>query len=272
MLSSHLFPRRRWMKRVLGRPPRVLALFSFRYDADLVPDLIENLRPIVDGYVAYDDRAATELFSDEPRRRRELVAAARQMGARWVIFIDPDERLEAALAGRIHELTRAKGRIAWGFHFRELYAPDAYRVDGYWRKKMRYTLFPLLEKQRFDAAALHGPHHPKGYRRRDSGLNVYHLKMITAERRAARRDLYKALDPGNSFQAIGYDYLADDDGAVLKRIPRGREYRPLHRDDGGLWMPPVARTEEATAPAPSPHPLTSDRDAGHASGAKTRRT
>ena len=75
------------------------------------------------------------------------------------------------------------------------------------------------------------------YRILDSGLNLYHLKMITRARREARRDLYNRLDPDRRFQPIGYDYLADDQGAVLKPIRPGREYHPPHNDDGGLWMP-----------------------------------
>jgi hypothetical protein len=57
------------------------------------------------------------------------------------------------------------------------------------------------------------------YPLKKTDLNIYHLKMITKERRSARRDLYNALDPKLAFQAIGYGYLADDDGAVLERIP-----------------------------------------------------
>jgi hypothetical protein len=234
--------------------PRVVAAFSFRYDAHLVPSLLANLRPIVDGYVAYDDRSSTELFSDERKRRLQLITAARGLGSRWILFIDPDERLEPATAGRVRGLTRAKGRIAWGFHFRELYTPDAYRVDGIWGRKMRYTLFPLLDGQRFETAPLHAPHHPQGYKRRDTGLNLYHLKMIALERRTGRRDLYKALDPDKSYQAVGYDYLADDDGAVLKRIPRRRRYRPAHVEDGGLWMPRVDNADAAALPSTNHRP------------------
>ncbi|HET7717360.1 MAG TPA: glycosyltransferase family A protein [Bauldia sp.] len=247
-LTHHLFPRARWLKRLINRRPRVVAGFSFRYDAHLVPDLIENLRPIVDGYVAYDDRAATELFSDERQRRLKIIAEAKRLRARWIIFIDPDERLEDGVAKQIRRLTEVDGRVVWGFRFRELYTPDAYRVDGPWGKKMRYTLFPLRDGQKFNRALLHGPHHPLGYERRNSRLNVYHLKMIAPERRAGRRDLYKALDPDARFQKIGYDYLADDSGAVLKRIRPGRGYSPRHEDNGGLWMPAIGDTGGGDAP------------------------
>jgi hypothetical protein len=61
--------------------------------------------------------------------------------------------------------------------------------------------------------------------------------MIARARREARRDLYNSLDPDRLYQSIGYDYLAEDEGAVLERIPRGRDYHPQHIDDAGLWMP-----------------------------------
>ncbi len=239
MITSGLFGLRPRLGRLAGRRPRVVAAFSYRYDAHLVPDLLANLRPIVDGYVAYDDRGASGLFSNEPARRLALVAAARAMAARWVLFIDPDERHEVGLAGRIRALTAVSKPVVWGFRYRELYAPDAYRVDGRWGTKRRYTLFPLRDGQIFDEAALHGPHHPTGYRRKQTGLNIYHLRMIEPARRRARRDLYKALDPHADHQAIGYDYLADEDGLTLERIPPGRHYLPAHQDDGGLWAPAV---------------------------------
>lgn len=59
--------------------------------------------------------------------------------------------------------------------------------------------------------------------------------MITPERRRLRRDIYNALDPERTLQPVGYDYLAEDENAVLEEIPQGREFRPAYRDDGGTW-------------------------------------
>ncbi|TIW19796.1 MAG: hypothetical protein E5V65_09705 [Mesorhizobium sp.] len=64
--------------------------------------------------------------------------------------------------------------------------------------------------------------------------------MIEPKRRGARRDLYNHLDPDSRLQKIGYDYLADESGAVLEAIPAGRDYFPAHTDDGGLWMADVS--------------------------------
>jgi hypothetical protein len=126
-----------------------------------------------------------------------------------------------------------------GFRLRELYSPDAYRVDGVWGQKIQFRLFPLRGAQRFSAQPFHGqwvPTQPE-HTLLHSDLNLYHLKMIAPARRRARRDLYEFVDPTHRYQAIGYDYLADDSGMVLEAIPDGRSYLPQHIEDGRLWMP-----------------------------------
>lgn len=236
MIASQTFSGLSRIGNILRRRPKLIALFSYRYDAHLVPDLIENIRPMVDGFAAFDDRNSKEEFSDETLRRRALIDAAREMGSRWVIFIDPDERLERDAGRKISQLLVTNRPVVFGFRLREMFDVDAYRIDGYWGEKRVYRLFPLLEGQEFETQALHGSHHPLGYWRERTDINLYHLKMIAPARRTARRDLYNRLDPERRFQPMGYDYLADDRGAVLERIPDGREYRPIHVDDGGLWM------------------------------------
>ena len=234
---------------------RVLAIFSFRYDAHLVPDLIENLRPIVDGFIAYDDRAAIEPYTDERERKAVLLQAARDLGARWVLCVDPDERLENAASERVPMMISSIEPIVWRFRLRELYDPQAYRVDGIWAKKRVACLFPLLEGQIFSDALLHGKRCPLNseYEKRNSGLNIYHLKMITLERRLARRDLYKALDPCNAHQNIGYDYLCDDANLVLENVASRRGYAPMYRETGGLWQPDPRLLSQVKAFSPAAH-------------------
>ncbi len=243
MLSHETFPRRGRLGRLLPpRRPRVLALFSFRYDAHLVPDLIANIRPMVDGWISYDDRSATELMTNEIRRRLLLLDAARGLGADWVLLLDPDERIEREGDERIRQITsQPKKPAVWGFRLREMYTPDSYRVDGIWKRKLQYRLFPLLDGQVFPDKPLHSAFYPREreYERRRTGLNLYHLKMITRERRVARRDLYKHLDPGAAYQAIGYDYLAEDDGALFEKVKKRRRFTPPYTDYDGLWMPTV---------------------------------
>jgi len=242
MITVEMKPPRRRRGRLFGSQRRIVAVFSYRYDAHLVPGLIENLEPIADGWIAYDDRGSGEIFSSEPARRRALLGAAFEAGADWILAMDPDERLEKAVADRIGELTSRSRRVAWGFRTLEMYTPASYRIDGAWGQKMQHRLFHAYHPDRYRSPDLHGAWFPEdlGLKLRDSGLNLYHLKMIEPKRRTARRDLYNHLDPDRRHQDIGYDYLADESGAVLETIPPGREYFPVHSDDGGLWMADVS--------------------------------
>ncbi len=233
--------------RRLRREPRIFAAFSFRYDAHLVPALIANIAPIVDGWVAYDDRQATDVFSNEVQRHFELIAAAKRHGADWIFAIDPDERIERNARKKLLKLVNKGPRTAWLLRLRELYAPGSYRVDGLWGKKRLARFFPAYWPPRQRPMSLHGNWFPDGwFRARRCNVNLYHLKMLTPERRQARSRLYKFLDPENRFQPIGYDYLADDLGAAFEAIPPGREYLPPHKEDGGLWCADIAR------PVPAP--------------------
>ena len=106
-----------------------------------------------------------------------------------------------------------------------------------------------------------GPWAPRSYWTFHSQLNLYHLKMIAPERRRARSALYSALDPLREHQAIGYDYLADDVGAVeidecdTRDVPEDLrcldQPRPVAaREVAGRWPKTFARaTTQRTATA-----------------------
>jgi hypothetical protein len=234
--------------------PRILAVFSFRYDAHLVPDLIANITPLVDGWVSFDDKDSQALFSDEPARRRALLLAARSAGAQWILAADPDERFESAFVSAIPTLIAAEGPIAYSFAVREMFGTDYYRVDGIWGRKTQTRLFRMPNELNPSPSPLHSPWHRlvPNADVRESGFNIYHLKMITADRRRARADLYNHLDPERRLQPIGYDYLADERDAVFEKIPAGRGYQPPHQEDDGLWMPTIKRLHPEIAPAKTP--------------------
>lgn len=231
-LKDSVRPKRWWR-----RKPLVLAVFSFRYDVHLIPDLLANLEPIVDGWVSFDDRGSREPYSDERGRRRALINTAFSLDSRWILAVDPDERFEVGLADAMRRLISPWRPTAWTFNLREMYSENQYRVDGIWGDKRRIRLFSVDEGQGVSGPMLHGQWFPENvsHNRRHTGLNLYHLRMINPERRRVRRDIYKALDPENRYQRIGYDYLADEEGVRLEFIPPGREFRPVHVDDGGLW-------------------------------------
>jgi hypothetical protein len=219
--------------------PVVIAVFSYRYDAHLVPDFIENIRPLIHGYTAWDDRTATAEFTSEPERRNRLIAQAHQMGARWILALDPDERVETNFVKRLPEILALGEQNIWTFTLREMFTPDSYRTDGIWAAKKRITLFPAKAARRKVDTALHGTWiaDQTGFNIRDAETNYYHLRMISPERRRLRRELYATADPTRKLQAIGYDYLDDERGMVLEKIPEGREFTPPFIEDHGLWTP-----------------------------------
>jgi glycosyltransferase involved in cell wall biosynthesis len=211
--------------------PIVLAVFAYRYDTEFVPELLQNIAPMVDGWVALDDRKSPEPFSSEPARRRILISRAKELGATWVLAIDPDERIEHGGAARIRSLTAERNRIVWEFSLREMFTASSYRVDGIWGSKMQGRLFPIFDGPLCSEQPLHGPWcvAPPGYSILSAGLNLYHLKMMSRHERGARRDLYSYLDPDNLCQPAGYDYLIDETGAVFEQIPFDRDFFPAHR-------------------------------------------
>jgi hypothetical protein len=224
------------------RRPRLLAVFSYRYDAHLVPAMLANIEPLVDGWIAYDDRASADVFSNEVARRSALLNAAVDAGAAWALAVDPDERFEQALAAALPTLCDAmEAPRAYTFAMREMYSDRHYRIDGVWGQKRQARLLSLKHGLATPQGDLHLswssfiPAPQLGH----TDYNIYHLKMITPARRKARADLYNFLDPERRMQHIGYDYLADDAGAQLEQIPAGREFLPPHREDGGLWMAEV---------------------------------
>jgi hypothetical protein len=201
--------------------------------------MLANISPLVDGWVAYDDTGSEALFSDEVHRRRALLTAAREAGADWALAVDPDERFEAGLADAMNRLTSTDRIVCYSFALREMFSPHKYRVDGLWGGKRQTRLLRLTDRFAENVAPLHSSwqslivdaeHVPTDF-------NLYHLKMITPQRRQARADLYNRLDPERKIQPVGYDYLAEDEGAVFEVIAPHRRYLPRHEEDGGLWMP-----------------------------------
>jgi glycosyltransferase involved in cell wall biosynthesis len=261
MLEHHLFDSIPiWRQRRLR--PMVLAVFSYRYDAELVPDLLENVAPMVDGWVAFDDRQATDLFSSEPQRRRLLINRAKELGATWILAIDPDERIERGGATRIRSLTGERQRIIWEFNLREMFTASTYRVDGTWGSKKQGRLFPIFDGPLCSERPLHGAWcvAPAGYSILPAGLNLYHLKMLSCNRRLARRDLYHHLDPNYLYQTAGYDYLIDENGASFEQIPLARDFFPVHQETGHLYMADITRRQKkaskARVPTSKPHSVT----------------
>lgn len=223
------------------QPIVVVAVISYKYDADHLVDLQANIAGIADKCIIQFDTHG-DLLRDEGRYREAMVRQAEAAGADYILSIDPDERLEKRAARRIRKLLRKHlgERVLFEFHVRELYTPTKYRVDGVWGRKSRFLIFPAFADNEYSSGRLHSPHQPinAGYRSIHTGLNLYHLKHISAELRRNRRDTYTALDPQARFNPAGYDYLDDESGMVLRSIAGGRAYSPKYRQyqiDPGIF-------------------------------------
>jgi hypothetical protein len=241
-----------------GRPGerrvRLLALVAVRNEMAFLPGFLANVAPHVDGIVALDDgstdgspdllRSAPSVLEvlrvpanrpswDEVGNFKELHKAALRHGAEWIIALDADERLECRFrerAERVIRRGRRFGLAAFTVKLRELWtAADTYRCDGLWGRKRVPRLFAALAGHRFDCRPLHAERAPLQARVAGhfvgADLAIYHLRSLRPEDRAARRDRYKALDPGAVWQpGIGYDYLADERGLRLRRVSGRRGY------------------------------------------------
>ncbi len=193
------------------RKPRIIAAFAYRYEPDwLIDQLRENLS-WVDGFAELNDRGSTEPWRVRADRSAELKRIALEMQPDWIFWTAPDERLEDRAARVLRRLARhPHGR--YSFALREMWEPDAYRVDGVWGRKRRgrfYRPGARMPSRRVD-------------------LNIYHLKMIEPENRAERARVHTLANTWDN-RRRGFAYMTDERRLRLGRIPAGRGYSPPYR-------------------------------------------
>ncbi|HEX6202808.1 MAG TPA: glycosyltransferase family 2 protein [Thermoanaerobaculia bacterium] len=240
------------------RGRRLLALLACRDETRYLPGWLANVTPHVDGVVALDDGStdgSAELLAAQPavveliRRppgdpeawddaanHRLLVEAAWEHPADWLLAVDADERLERDFRRRAEaEMERAdrEGHLAYYLHVRELWgSPATWRSDGPWAAKRSARLFRPRRDHQFHEQRLHCHWAPLQGRTAagdfpQADLVLYHLRMIRAADRLARRDKYRRLDPERREQAIGYDHLTDEAGLELTAVEGERGYEPI---------------------------------------------
>jgi hypothetical protein len=164
-------------------------------------------------------------------RKRELLAAA---GGGWVLFVDPDERIEDRAAELIPPLlSSASTRTIFMFPFREMWTPTAWRSDGAWGAKgARKRLFHLHGGQRFANKPIHCQPVPQVSRllRQLLPVFMYHLKMIEPANRRERARAYLDADPAGRWLKGGdWQHLVDESGLELTEVEEGRGFSPPYR-------------------------------------------
>lgn len=214
---------------------KIVAIFGVRYDKDLLPDLIKNLDFVDDFAILYDFNHK-ELWRNEYEYRIKLREIAEEKKADWVLVTSPDERFEKFAGLKIRRMVEnIKDNRILQFNLREMWTPDKYRVDGVWGEKTRLRLYPLTKNQDYLKKHIQVPPFPVNKKGEpffpivNTNLNIYHLKMIEPENRKLRSEVFKKLDPGNKIQKIGYDYLYNETGLKLKKIPFFRRYYPKYK-------------------------------------------
>ena len=240
------------------RQVRILALLAFRNEMAYLPGWFANVSPHVDGVIALDDGSTDgsgdfaaeqscvlELLRNpanpehphqyQLENKRRLIEAAGRHGADWIIVVDADERLERHFRLRaLNAVARAEreGISAYSIVFRELWdSADTYRADAVWGKKGRAHFFKWRADHEFDQRRFHNHWAPLNSRRNNTFPRVdlikYHLRMIRAADRDARRRKFERIDPECLWQPRGYAYLTQTEGIVLQKLESGREYVPL---------------------------------------------
>ncbi|GHU07663.1 hypothetical protein FACS189431_2590 [Alphaproteobacteria bacterium] len=212
---------------------KIIAMTPYRFDEDYLVDWKKSLSGLADDFITTYDKTG-ELMRNEGKFREEMIREAENKGAGWVIVLDGDERFEKNATKKLKKLVKkyADQKVIFKFNYKELYKPNAYRIDGVWGEKVRFLMFPLYSDNEYTTRKLHAPKEPlnKDFRKIDTDINIYHLKHINPALRKHRVDLYNKLDKDHEWQEFGYDYLNDEKDMKLEKIPKGREYFPEYRE------------------------------------------
>lgn len=237
------------------RRARLIALTQVKNEERFLPGMLRSIEPHVDGIIALDDGSTDGTYEilattakvleilknppghpwDEYTNQVSLVLAARRHGADWLLCLDADERIERRFGATVPillEQAEREGIAAWAFSFRELWGnPFQYRVDGIWGQKTKWVLFRNDHTHtRWDPRMHHRYWMPMEIVEalsevgRHSGLNIYHLSMLTEEDRLTRMQNWEERDPERRWQPMGYSYMVDETGLVLAAVEPQRGF------------------------------------------------
>ena len=218
-----------------------------------LPDYLRHIEPYVDFIVMLDDGSTDrtkEILRSSPKLRflierpekkeigewnetanhEVLLKKVRDLGADWVLVVDPDERLDSSFLRDLHEIVDlSDDNTVYGLRLRALWnGYDQFRVDGIWGDRIQYRLFPVNHEivYAINRKKLHHRWYPDSLLGHEAILDydLYHLKTIMPEARAKRAALYNSLDPHKVYQSIGYDFMTDEQGLTLQKILPEHQY------------------------------------------------
>jgi glycosyltransferase involved in cell wall biosynthesis len=241
---------------VQGTGVRIFCLIAVRNEEGYLPGFLHHIRDHVDGIIALDDcstdRTAEILQSDdrvvsilredrdgaphanETRNRYRLLQEASRLGAQWVLCADADERFEDSFLLRLRE-EAAHGEQS-GRHLRLVRivnlwnSLDRYRVDGRCGPRWTVRMFRVPPEISQRGSAMHRPWFPPeldAAPQARMNAYLYHLSMMDRGDRQRRFEKFRAIDPDNQHQAIGYGHLVDERDLRLKPVLPWRGFSDL---------------------------------------------
>ena len=225
----------------------------------LIDDLRANLAPWVDDFVELRNPTTGPWPHEGQALERQRQLVRRAHGSVWVLFVDPDERIEDQAVNVVREAIARAARHGAGqqtqfqFPLREMWTPTQWRIDGDWgNKKPRTRLYHLHPGQRFRDKPIHCgvvPVGPSG-NRITLPLAMYHLKNIEPENRVARAQAYLDADPRFEHQrreGRDWSWLHDETGLELAEIEPGRGFSPAYVPGSYLFTPPGRELASASS-------------------------
>ena len=233
---------------------RIFCLCAFRNAADVLPDFLDHLRGHVDGVILLDDGSTddgykiceahptvTGLITDkqvvehapharETENRELLLREAYKRGADWVLCMDADERVEKNMLREMRALLDKVPQCgAVSVKVCDLWNDlGHYRTDARWAGKRKEILFWIQPFSSYwPKGSLHCRWRPPEIHAPvfDSFYNLYHLGSLTKELRAARVEKFLEIDSNPPRFQEDYNYLADETGLKLEKIPEGRGWK-----------------------------------------------
>jgi glycosyltransferase involved in cell wall biosynthesis len=226
--------------------PKVIAVTAVRNEQEYLLGLLNSVGPLVRTFMVVDDASTdstkallkfsaevshtyrheetcpTHHRESENRKRLFDMAVAHGGPQPWLLCMDADERLDKNFLFNLDAIC-AEAEYQQIFkiavRLREMWRSNYYRIDGIWGTKRKVVLFKLpAVYSAWPAGLLHNPWPPPEMQHLPTLLvkaDMYHLKMISAKKRTARREKFQQIDPTN---AALYDYLDKEDGALLERV------------------------------------------------------